>query len=54
MIQAFLLEETGLKITETLYLDSIGKPLFERGLQGQYPPGSTFKLINALLVYKKI
>ena len=32
-----------------LYLDSIGKPLFERGLQGQYPPGSTFKIINALI-----
>ena len=29
--------------------DSIGKPLFERGLQGQYPPGSTFKIINALI-----
>jgi penicillin-binding protein 2 len=29
--------------------DSIGKPLFERGLQGQYPPGSTFKMINALI-----
>ena len=32
-----------------LNLDSIGKPLFERGLQGQYPPGSTFKIINALI-----
>ena len=32
-----------------LYLDSIGKPLFERGLQGQYPPGSTFKIIHALI-----
>ena len=29
--------------------DSIGKPLFDRGLQGQYPPGSTFKIINALI-----
>ena len=29
--------------------DSIGKPLFERGLQGQYAPGSTFKIINALI-----
>ena len=33
----------------SLNLDSIGKPLFERGLQGQYPPGSTFKIINALI-----
>ena len=32
-----------------LYLDSVGKPLFERGLQGQYPPGSTFKIINGLI-----
>ena len=29
--------------------DSIGKPLFDRGLQGLYPPGSTFKIINALI-----
>ena len=29
--------------------DSIGKPLFDRGLQGHYPPGSTFKIINALI-----
>ena len=28
--------------------DTIGKPLFDRGLQGMYPPGSTFKLINGL------
>ena len=29
--------------------DSIGKPLFDRGLQGQYPPGSPFKLVNGLI-----
>ena len=29
--------------------DTIGKPLFDRGLQGQYPPGSTFKLVNGLI-----
>jgi len=32
-----------------LYLDSINKPLFDRGLQAQYAPGSTFKLINGLI-----
>ena len=36
-------------IYKILNNDSIGKPLFERGLQGQYPPGSTFKIINALI-----
>ena len=29
--------------------DSVGKPLFERGLQGQYAPGSTFKIVSALI-----
>jgi len=32
-----------------LYKDSIAKPLFDRGLQAQYPPGSPFKVINALI-----
>ena len=31
-----------------LYLDSISKPLFDRGLQAQYPPGSPFKIFTAL------
>lgn len=31
-----------------LYLDSISKPLLDRGLQAQYPPGSPFKVISAL------
>lgn len=29
--------------------DSINKPLFNRAALAQYPPGSTFKLINALI-----
>ncbi len=29
--------------------DSINKPLFNRALMAQYPPGSTFKLVNALV-----
>ncbi|MDT0559216.1 penicillin-binding protein 2 [Ichthyenterobacterium sp. W332] len=32
-----------------LYKDSIAKPLFDRGLQAMYPPGSPFKVINALI-----
>lgn len=32
-----------------LYLDSIEKPLFDRGLLAEYPPGSPFKVINALI-----
>jgi penicillin-binding protein 2 len=31
-----------------LYLDSISRPLLDRGLQAQYPPGSPFKIISAL------
>jgi len=31
-----------------LYLDSISRPLLDRGLQAQYPPGSPFKIITAL------
>ncbi len=32
-----------------LYLDSINKPLFDRGLQAEYPPGSPFKIVTALV-----
>ena len=32
-----------------LYNDSIAKPLFDRSLQAQYPPGSPFKVLNALI-----
>lgn len=32
-----------------LYYDTIAKPLFDRGLQAQYPPGSPFKVMNALI-----
>ena len=32
-----------------LYNDSIAKPLFNRSLQGVYAPGSSFKLMNALI-----
>ena len=32
-----------------LFNDSIKKPMLDRGLQAQYPPGSPFKIINALI-----
>ena len=32
-----------------LYRDTIAKPLFDRGLKAQYPPGSPFKVINAII-----
>ncbi len=32
-----------------LSLDSIGKPLFNRSTMASYPPGSTFKLVMALI-----
>ena len=36
-----------------LYLDSISKPLFDRVLQGEYPPGSPFKTLNALIALQE-
>ncbi len=36
-----------------LYLDSINKPLLDRGLQAQYPPGSPFKTLNALVALQE-
>ena len=32
-----------------LYYDTIAKPLFDRSLKAQYPPGSPFKVLNALI-----
>ena len=32
-----------------LWYDTIAKPLFDRGLQGEYPPGSPFKTMTALI-----
>lgn len=32
-----------------LYNDTIAKPLYDRGLQAMYPPGSPFKILNALI-----
>ncbi|HSQ46454.1 MAG TPA: penicillin-binding protein 2 [Lutibacter sp.] len=35
------------------YLDSVSKPLLDRGLQAQYPPGSPFKVISALVALQE-
>ena len=32
-----------------LYNDTLAKPLYDRGLQAMYPPGSPFKVLNALI-----
>lgn len=32
-----------------LYRDTIAKPLFDRSLKAQYPPGSPFKVLSALI-----
>ena len=32
-----------------LFSDTIGKPMYNKGLQAIYPPGSPFKLVNALI-----
>ncbi len=32
-----------------LYTDTIAKPLFDRSLKAQYPPGSPFKVLSALI-----
>ena len=36
-----------------LALDTLAKPLFDRGLQAQYAPGSPFKTINALVALQE-
>ncbi len=36
-----------------LYYDTIAKPLYDRGLLAEYPPGSPFKVINALIALEE-
>jgi len=36
-----------------LFGDSINKPAYDRGLLAQYPPGSPFKIINALVALQE-
>jgi penicillin-binding protein 2 len=37
------------KNSTLLFNDTIKKPMLDRGLQAQYPPGSPFKIINGLI-----
>ncbi len=36
-----------------LWYDTIAKPLFDRSLQAEYPPGSPFKTLNALIALQE-
>ncbi len=36
-----------------LFNDTVSKPMLDRGLQAQYPPGSPFKIINALVALQE-
>ncbi|HET8753979.1 MAG TPA: penicillin-binding protein 2 [Salinimicrobium sp.] len=36
-----------------LWLDTIGKPLYDRGLLAEYPPGSPFKTLTALIALEE-
>ncbi|WP_081211827.1 penicillin-binding protein 2 [Salegentibacter sediminis] len=36
-----------------LYYDSIARPLYDRGLLAEYPPGSPFKTLNALIALQE-
>ncbi|MCC4213528.1 penicillin-binding protein 2 [Leeuwenhoekiella parthenopeia] len=36
-----------------LWYDTISKPLFDRSLQAEYPPGSPFKTLNALIALQE-
>ena len=36
-----------------MHYDTLAKPLFDRGLLAQYPPGSPFKTINALIALQE-
>jgi len=46
---SFLSGRNSSKNFNKLFRDKINKPLLDRGLQGEYPPGSPFKLLNGLI-----
>jgi|LGVF01.1.fsa_nt_gb penicillin-binding protein 2 len=37
----------------SMLLDSVGKPLFDRGLLAEYPPGSPFKIVTGLIALQE-
>lgn len=41
------------KYSTILFKDSINNPTYDRGLQGAYPPGSPFKIINGLIALQE-
>jgi penicillin-binding protein 2 len=49
MIQQFLVGRQRSKNYTKLYNDSIAKPLYDRGLLAEYPPGSPFKILTGLI-----
>lgn len=49
----FLVGRKRSKNFNQLQQDTLNRPLFDRGLQGQYPPGSPFKLLNALVALQE-
>ncbi len=46
---AFLSGRNSSKNFNTLFRDKVNNPLLDRGLQGEYPPGSPFKMLNGLI-----
>ncbi len=45
----FLSGRNSSKNFNKLFRDKINNPLLDRGLQGEYPPGSPFKMLNGLI-----